>query len=73
LILLEDLSVEHAIHFGKLRSSLPSEYHPIIDQANYLDKDKVQYLRKKILDIGNDTIRKFENESEKFTISFKFN
>ena len=72
LVLVEDLSVDHEINFKKLYNNLPEEYHAIIDQADYLDEDKVQYLRKKILDIGNNTIRKFESQSEKFTISFKF-
>jgi len=73
LVLVEDLSVDHEINFKKLYDNLPSEYHALIDQADYFSEDKIQYLRKKILDIGNNTIRKFESQAEKFTIKFKFN
>lgn len=73
LVLIEDLNFEHEQNFGKLYDNLPQKYHAIIDQANYFDDDKLQYIRKKILDIGNNSIRKIESHSEKFTISFNFN
>ena len=53
LILIEDLNKDHVINFGKLRKALPEEYGPLIDQADYFDQHKLQYLRKKILDMGN--------------------
>jgi hypothetical protein len=73
LVLIEDLQKEHSIHFAKLKKNLPDEYTPIIEQADYLDEDKLQYLRKRILDLGNETVRKVDSEMEEFTISFKFN
>ena len=72
LILIEDLHKDHEINFRKLKSSLPEEFESIIKQADYVDQKKLQYLRKKILDMGNETIRETESNFENFTISFKF-
>jgi hypothetical protein len=72
LILVEDLHKDHAINFSKLKKALPKEYHAILNQADYFDQNKLQYLRKKILDMGNESIRGVENNFENFTISFKF-
>ena len=72
LVLIEDLNKDHLINFHKLKKNLPQEYGPLIDQADYFDQHKLQYLRKKILDMGNESIRAAETNFEKFTISFKF-
>lgn len=72
LVLIEDLHKEHEINFKKLKKSLPEEHHDLLDQADYFDNQKLQYLRKKILDMGNETIRETESNFENFTISFKF-
>ena len=53
LVLVEDLHVDKEICFAKLKRHLP-EHAALIDQANYFDDRKMQYLRKKILDIGNE-------------------
>jgi hypothetical protein len=71
LVLVEDLHAENQICFDKLKKHLP-EYSDIIDQANYLDDEKMQYLRKKILDIGNESMREANSNIEKFTVNFKF-
>ena len=62
---------ENQICFRKLKKNLP-QHADLFDQANYFDEDKMQYLRKKILDIGNESIRQSESNFEKFTINFKF-
>ena len=72
LILLEDLKTEHEISFCKLRKNLP-ENKALIEQADYFSEDKMQYLRKKVLDMGNDNIRSNDDDLEKFTIEFEFN
>jgi hypothetical protein len=72
LCLIEDLQSDHQIHFSKLKKNLPSEYHSLIEQANYLDEDKMKYLRKKILDFGNDSLRNQNEDLEKFTVIFNF-
>jgi len=71
LVLMEDLYTEHQIHFNKLKKELP-EHQPLIEQADYFDQDKLQYFRKKVLDIGNESIRESNSDLEKFTINFKF-
>ena len=72
LMMLEDLQKEHEIHFGKLKKNMPEEFLPIIEQADYFDQEKIQHLRKRTLDIGNETIRSIEGGFENFTIDFEF-
>jgi hypothetical protein len=72
LVLIEDLNNEHQIHFSKLKQSIPEQYHNLIHQADYFDNEKLTYLRKKVLDIGNETLRSSDTELQKFTINFKF-
>jgi hypothetical protein len=71
LVLIEDLHTENQIAFHKLKKHLP-EHTDIINQANYFDEDKMQYLRKKILDMGNESIRDSKNDLEKFIVEFNF-
>jgi len=72
LVMLEDLRKEHEIHFGKLKRGLPAEYMPLINQADYFDGEKLQHLRKRILDMGNEAVRNIDGGLENFTISFEF-
>lgn len=72
LFMLEDLNEEHNIHFAKLKKALPETYHPLINQANYFDFEKMQYLRKRVLDLGNDSLRSQSEDLEKFIVEFKF-
>jgi|TARA_B100000497_G_C7419616_1_gene263496 hypothetical protein len=71
LVIIEDLHAENEISFAKLKRALP-EHSSLIDQANYLDAPKMQHLRKKILDLGNESIRGSNSDLEKFTIKFNF-
>jgi hypothetical protein len=70
--MLEDLHKEHQINFDKLKANLPEGCLPIIDQADYFDEDKLHHLRKRTLDIGNETIRNIEGELDNYTIEFTF-
>lgn len=66
LIMLEDLMEDHAAAFEKLHKALP-EHSGIIDVADFFDEEKMSYLRKKVLDAGNDCIRaiaKVEEETK---------
>ena len=72
LVLLEDLQVEHCINFSKLKRNLPKEYKAIVDQADYFDRDKMQYLRKRVLDIGNEAVRSTDMDLELLEIHFEF-
>jgi hypothetical protein len=71
LVIIEDLHAENEICFAKLRRALP-EHEDLLNQANYLDESKMKYLRKKILDLGNESIRGSNSDLEKFTIKFNF-
>ena len=71
LILIEDLHKEHEINFDKLKKSLPEDQQLIV-QADYFDEDKLKYLRKKVLDAGNDSLRNQNEDLEKFTVIFNF-
>ena len=72
LFVLEDLHEEHQIHFGKLKKTLPEEYHSVLDQSNYFDMRKMQHLRKRVLDMGNDSMRNQNEDLEKFTVILDF-
>ena len=72
LFVLEDLQDDHNTHFAKLKKGLPSMYHTLIDQANYFDHNKLQHLRKRVLDLGNDSLRGQNEDLEKFTVILNF-
>jgi ribonucleotide reductase alpha subunit len=72
LVLLEDLHKEHEINFSKLEDNIPEKYKSIVSQANYFDEEKLKYIRKKVLDMGNEMIRDNDNNLEHFIITFKF-
>jgi len=72
LELLEDVKREHQINFEKLRDHLPEE-EALIDMADYLDDDRFAAYRKKVLDLGNGTLREHQTELENVTVHFKFN
>lgn len=63
LILLEDLEYEHQAHFGKLADNLPDNLD-ILHQADYLTEEKMEYLRKRILDAGNHCAREINTALE---------
>ena len=71
LTVIEDLKEEHNRNFGTLYDSLPENYRPQIVQANYLDNGAYSYMRKKVLDAGNDAIREIDNELKKYEVDFK--
>ena len=73
LRLLEQLKSEHDINFDKLYNSLPDEYHDLVNMADYFDEDRFSMYRKKVLDLGNETIRNQMSDIENFEIKFIFN
>ena len=72
LTMLEDMKHDHDFHYQKLYDNLPEEYHPIINAANHFTPEKVNWIRKRILDVGNESIRNFEAEIDNYTITFIF-
>ena len=67
---LEELRNKHEYMMEKLHDALPSQYHPILKAADYLDEKEFQFRRKKILDVGNDTKRNLLTQVGKFRIEF---
>jgi hypothetical protein len=72
LILIEDLERDQELQFDKLRGSMP-EYKKLLDQAEFLDSGKSNYIRKKILDSGNGAIREIISELENYDVNFSEN
>jgi hypothetical protein len=72
LKLIEDMKADHNFHYSKLYENIPSEYHSVINAANHFDEKKFVWIRKKILDIGNESLRDFSIEMENYTVSFIF-
>ena len=72
LSLIEDLKFEHDQYVRKIKDGIPSDYHNVIDNAETFDNEKMTRIRKKVLDIGNETIRSLDNELNDFSINFVF-
>jgi hypothetical protein len=72
LNMLEDMKKDHDFHYQKLYENIPKEYHPIINAADHFTPDKVNWIRKRILDHGNESIRKLGAEIDNYTVSFIF-
>lgn len=70
LELLEDIKHEHDRNFNKLYDSAPDSFKPVVKQANYLDDNQVAWLRKRILDMGNESIRKTASEMDMVRVEF---
>lgn len=69
LNLIEDLQEEHVNMLNKLNKKIDLE---TLKNVDYFDENKYNYIRKKILDLGNETIREisknlefFDNKNEK--------
>jgi hypothetical protein len=72
LIMVEDMKKDHDFHYEKLYHNIPEDYHPVINTANHFTEEKVAWIRKRILDLGNESIRKFDSELDNYTVSFIF-
>lgn len=72
LKLAEDLKEEHDAHFERLRNNVPEEFRPLVDQANYFDDRKMKWVRKRVLDLGNDSLRRSEEDLDKVVMHFNF-
>jgi hypothetical protein len=70
LMILEDIKHEHDRQFAKLLEAAPESFKPVVNQANYLDDEKAAYLRKRILDVGNELLRKLASELEQVRVEF---
>ena len=71
LELLEDLADEHDNAMRKLSEKLPKPYADYVELADYLNEQKFEMLRKRILGKGNDCIRTIEESLKDFKITIK--
>ena len=70
LIALEDMHNQHMDNFNKLRDALPDN-KDLIDQADYWGEDRMDFLRKRVLDQGNDAKREILGQLDKFNLTIK--
>ena len=73
LMMVEDMKKDHDFHYQKLYENIPEEYHGIIRTADHFTPEKANWIRKRILDVGNESIRNFDSELDNYTVSFIFN
>jgi len=72
LMMVEDMKRDHDFHYDKLYENIPDEYHGIINTANHFTPQKVNWIRKRILDVGNESIRNLGSRLDNYTVSFIF-
>ena len=51
LMMVEDMKQDHDFHYEKLYDNIPNEYHAVINTANHFTPQKVNWIRKRILDV----------------------
>ena len=72
LMMVEDMKKDHDFHYEKLYENIPDEYHGVINTANHFTPQKVNWIRKRILDVGNESIRNLGSALDDYTVSFVF-
>ena len=72
LMLIEDLKFEHDQYVRKLKNVIPEPYHIVIDTAEHFDQARMAWMRKRVLDLGNETLRSLDSELSDFSVSFVF-
>jgi hypothetical protein len=68
LNIIEDLQEEHINMLNKLNKKTDLE---TLKNVDYFDENRYNYLRKKILDLGNETIREIEKNFEFLNLDIK--
>jgi|TARA_R110000824_G_scaffold18018_8_gene72070 hypothetical protein len=68
LVLTEDLHYENQAAFDKLKRVFPEDVE-VIDQANCIDEGRLEYLRKKVLDAGNNCARQTLGDMDNYSIN----
>lgn len=66
--LIEDMQEDHINMLNKLNSKVDLE---TLKNVDYFDENKYNYIRKKILDSGNEAIREIERNLEKLNFTLK--
>jgi hypothetical protein len=67
-LIIQDIKQEHETLLGKVAQETSPDFSQKID---YFTEDKYNYIRKKILDAGNDSIRELEKTLEVVDVRFK--
>jgi hypothetical protein len=67
-LIIQDLKQEHEVLLEKVALETSPDFPQKID---YFSEDKYNYIRKKILDAGNDSIRELEKTLEVIDVRFK--
>lgn len=68
LSILEDIGKDHSIMRKRIEEHLPEEF---LDNVDYLNQEKYNYIRKKILDGGNEVYRELESSLRLLNFSIK--
>jgi hypothetical protein len=68
LNLVEDIQEDHNSMMEKLENKIDQN---TLKNVDYFDDNKYNYLRKKILDIGNEAIREIEKNFDFIKMEFK--
>ena len=66
--MVDDLRQEHKLMLQKMEKVSSKEF---VENIDYFNEDKYNYIRKKILDNGNDAIRNIESSFKSITITLK--
>jgi len=70
LNVIEDMQEEHLNMLNKLNQKIEASF---LKNVDYFDDNKYNYLRKKILDLGNETIREIEKNFDFMDLNVKKN
>jgi hypothetical protein len=66
--MVDDLRQEHKLMIQKMEKASSKEF---VENIDYFNEDKYNYIRKKILDNGNDAIRNIESSFKSISITLK--
>lgn len=70
--MVEDMKKDHDFHYEKLYNEIPKEYHSVLRTADHFTDEKVSWIRKRILDFGNESIRNLDLKLDNYTVTFIF-
>ena len=72
LMMVEDMKKDHDFHYEKLYNEIPNEYHSVLRAADHFTDEKVSWIRKRILDFGNESIRNLDSKLDNYSVTFIF-
>lgn len=71
LTILEDLEREHKAALKRLEEQLPEEQRALVRVADYWHPEKREALRRRILSVGNNHWRVFEEQIANMEVKFR--